>query len=64
MPGRLNQTSVIVEREGVFYGQCSELCGTIHGSNAQLNIVSFCRYQKQEMQNDINIYRLTTLISN
>jgi cytochrome c oxidase subunit 2 len=26
-PGRLNQTSAIAEREGVFYGQCSELCG-------------------------------------
>lgn len=24
-PGRLNQTSVLVQREGVYYGQCSEL---------------------------------------
>lgn len=24
-PGRLNQTSVLAQREGVFYGQCSEL---------------------------------------
>lgn len=23
VPGRLNQTSVLIEREGVFYGQCS-----------------------------------------
>jgi len=30
-PGRLNQTSVIIEREGVFYGQCSEICGVYHG---------------------------------
>lgn len=30
-PGRLNQTSVLVQREGVFYGQCSELCGVYHG---------------------------------
>lgn len=30
-PGRLNQTSVIVQREGTFYGQCSELCGVYHG---------------------------------
>lgn len=29
-PGRLNQVSVIAQREGVFYGQCSELCGTYH----------------------------------
>jgi cytochrome c oxidase subunit 2 len=30
-PGRLNQTSVLTQREGVFYGQCSELCGPYHG---------------------------------
>jgi cytochrome c oxidase subunit 2 len=27
IPGRLNQTWFRVDREGVFYGQCSELCG-------------------------------------
>jgi cytochrome c oxidase subunit 2 len=27
VPGRLNQTSALIEREGVFYGQCSEICG-------------------------------------
>jgi cytochrome c oxidase subunit 2 len=31
VPGRLNQTSVIVQREGVYYGQCSEICGVYHG---------------------------------
>jgi len=30
-PGRLNQTSMFVKREGVYYGQCSELCGVNHG---------------------------------
>jgi len=30
-PGRLNQVSFIAERTGVFYGQCSELCGVYHG---------------------------------
>nr|AEO21069.1 cytochrome c oxidase subunit 2 [Silene conica] len=30
VPGRLNQTSILLEREGVFYGQCSEICGTNH----------------------------------
>ena len=29
-PGRLNQLSAIIQREGVFYGQCSELCGAAH----------------------------------
>lgn len=31
-PGRLNQVSVMVNREGVFYGQCSEICGILHSS--------------------------------
>lgn len=31
IPGRLNQVSTIIEREGLFYGQCSELCGVLHG---------------------------------
>ena len=28
---RLNQTSILAERTGVFYGQCSEICGLWHG---------------------------------
>jgi heme/copper-type cytochrome/quinol oxidase subunit 2 len=31
VPGRLNQTSLFLKREGVFYGQCSEICGANHG---------------------------------
>ena len=30
-PGRLNKMHCFIQREGVFYGQCSELCGTLHG---------------------------------
>jgi cytochrome c oxidase subunit 2 len=30
-PGRLNQVSMFIKREGVFYGQCSEICGINHG---------------------------------
>jgi len=30
-PGRLNQTSLFIQREGVYYGQCSEICGVNHG---------------------------------
>jgi len=29
-PGRLNQTSVLIQRLGTYYGQCSELCGVYH----------------------------------
>jgi cytochrome c oxidase subunit 2 len=31
VPGRLNETWFQVDKEGVFYGQCSELCGLLHG---------------------------------
>jgi len=30
-PGRLSQGSVFIKREGVYYGQCSEICGINHG---------------------------------
>ncbi|YP_009159619.1 cytochrome c oxidase subunit II (mitochondrion) [Amblyomma americanum] len=30
IPGRLNQTFSIAKRPGMFYGQCSEICGTNH----------------------------------
>nr|YP_009325880.1 cytochrome c oxidase subunit 2 [Choreocolax polysiphoniae]APC24872.1 cytochrome c oxidase subunit 2 [Choreocolax polysiphoniae] len=31
IPGRLNQTSLFLKREGLYYGQCSEICGINHG---------------------------------
>nr|YP_009350061.1 cytochrome oxidase subunit 2 [Spongospora subterranea]AIK19929.1 cytochrome oxidase subunit 2 [Spongospora subterranea] len=30
-PGRLNQISMFINRPGVYYGQCSEICGINHG---------------------------------
>jgi cytochrome c oxidase subunit 1 len=30
VPGRLNQISLYIKRPGVFYGQCSEICGVNH----------------------------------
>jgi len=30
-PGRLSQASIFIKREGVFLGQCSEICGVNHG---------------------------------
>jgi cytochrome c oxidase subunit 2 len=30
-PGRLNQASLYIKREGLYYGQCSEICGVNHG---------------------------------
>nr|YP_010702024.1 cytochrome c oxidase subunit II [Trixa longipennis]WCL18812.1 cytochrome c oxidase subunit II [Trixa longipennis] len=29
-PGRLNQINFLINRPGLFYGQCSEICGTNH----------------------------------
>nr|QWZ47758.1 cytochrome c oxidase subunit 2 [Loxocephala perpunctata] len=29
-PGRLNQTSIMTKKPGMFFGQCSEICGTNH----------------------------------
>jgi len=31
VPGRLNSCDIVIEREGIYYGQCSELCGQGHG---------------------------------
>ena len=31
-PGRLNQSSVYLNREGSYFGQCSEICGILHSS--------------------------------
>uniref|UniRef100_A0AAU6PWX4 Cytochrome c oxidase subunit 2 n=1 Tax=Ophiomusa kimblae TaxID=3135533 RepID=A0AAU6PWX4_9ECHI len=30
VPGRLNQTYINISRTGIFYGQCSEICGSNH----------------------------------
>jgi cytochrome c oxidase subunit 2 len=30
-PGRLNQINLFIKRMGVFFGQCSEICGVNHG---------------------------------
>lgn len=31
VPGRLNDSLTYIQRPGIFYGQCSELCGVGHG---------------------------------
>jgi cytochrome c oxidase subunit 2 len=30
VPGRLNQTLIFLERGGLYFGQCSEICGEGH----------------------------------
>ena len=31
VPGRANETWTKIDKRGVYYGQCSELCGIKHG---------------------------------
>ena len=46
VPGRLNQTWFRADREGTYYGQCSELCGIYHGyMPITVDVVSAQRYQ-------------------
>ncbi len=41
VPGRLNETWARVEKEGVYYGQCSEICGINHAfMPAEVHVVS------------------------
>ena len=45
VPGRLNETWFVAEREGTFYGQCSELCGQYHGyMPIEVKVVSRAEY--------------------
>nr|WGT74397.1 cytochrome c oxidase subunit II [Paduniella sp. LP-2022] len=49
-PGRLNQLSFIINRPGIFYGQCSEICGSNHSfmpiSMESININYFIKWIK------------------
>ena len=45
VPGRLNETWFRAEREGIYYGQCSELCGKLHGfMPIEVHVVSEAKY--------------------
>jgi cytochrome c oxidase subunit 2 len=47
VPGRLNETWFRAEREGLFYGQCSELCGKDHAfMPIAIRIVSEDKYKQ------------------
>ncbi|MBN8543948.1 MAG: cytochrome c oxidase subunit II [Alphaproteobacteria bacterium] len=46
VPGKLNETWFKAEQEGIYYGQCSELCGKLHGfMPIQINVVSEAAYE-------------------
>ena len=46
MPGRINETWFKAEKEGTYYGQCSELCGIKHAfMPIEVKVVSEEDYQ-------------------
>jgi len=51
IPGRLNQLRLMLNRAGVFYGQCSEICGANHSfmpiAVESINTKSFIKWSKQ-----------------
>ena len=47
VPGRVNETWFKAERTGVFYGQCSELCGVDHAfMPIQINVVTQAEFER------------------
>jgi cytochrome c oxidase subunit 2 len=47
MPGRLNETWTHIDRDGIYYGQCSQLCGINHGfMPIEVRAVSVAAFQK------------------
>nr|ALO77350.1 cytochrome c oxidase subunit 2 [Anthaxia sp. ANT01] len=51
-PGRLNQVSFLINRTGLFYGQCSEICGTNHSFMPivmeSINVKNFIKWISQK----------------
>nr|YP_010585941.1 cytochrome c oxidase subunit II [Parapsyche difformis]UZZ43677.1 cytochrome c oxidase subunit II [Parapsyche difformis] len=50
LPGRLNQTTMTIMRPGIFFGQCSEICGANHSfmpiSLESINVSKFITWVK------------------
>nr|QKN98962.1 cytochrome c oxidase subunit II [Mileewa margheritae] len=50
LPGRMNQSKIILNRPGIFYGQCSEICGSNHSfmpiTLESVNMYSFIKWLK------------------
>ena len=63
--GRLNQVSVFLLRSGVFYGQCSEICGVNHGfipivveSLDKASYLSWAKFYLNEIEVPVSSRRL------
>jgi len=54
-PGRLNEVGVLINRNSVYYGQCSEICGVLHGfMPIVIETVSLLDYYKYLISNSID----------
>ena len=57
VPGRLNQLNILFNRPGVFFGQCSEICGANHSfipiSVEAINPYDFLSWIKQYSLNSL-----------
>ena len=51
-PGRLNQANLFIKRFGLFFGQCSEICGVNHGF-MPIVVIAIPSHQFYSMINDI-----------
>nr|YP_010037043.1 cytochrome c oxidase subunit II [Mungos mungo]QQW47585.1 cytochrome c oxidase subunit II [Mungos mungo] len=50
IPGRLNQTTLMSTRPGLYYGQCSEICGSNHSfMPIVLELVPLTHFEKWSM---------------
>ena len=54
-PGRLSQAFLFLNREGTYYGQCSEICGVNHGFMpivvVGVTLENYLEWLKQELSN-------------
>jgi cytochrome c oxidase subunit 2 len=56
VPGRLNEVNFIADRPGLFFGQCSEICGANHSFIPIVveivNVETFYAYILSFIEND------------
>ena len=61
VPGRINETWFKATIEGMFYGQCSELCGKDHSfMPIAVRVVNDSRLHRMGRRGEEEIRRLTT----
>ena len=64
MPGRINETWFKAEKEGTYYGQCSELCGIKHAfMPIEVRVVSDQEYQEWLSEAKIKFAKDESLIN-